>query len=224
MSVIKQYDSDKYNFCKEVESIFNIPEGELRNLHDLRQSLMPREKLNFDNETRTDFHSTFYGVLNSEKGIAIKDIYKRFIENIVAPMFQRSFVYQAFPSFRVHIPNDQAIHKWHHDSDQDHNHPHWEINFQIALTKMWDSNTMWIESVPGLKDFKPIEMQVGDFCIFDGNRCAHGNKENQTGKTRVSMDFRVVPSDQYEESDIKSSATASRKFIIGDYYKSYKWE
>ena len=137
-------------------------------------------------------------------------------------MFGKSFVYQAFPSFRVHIPNDQAIHKWHHDSDEHHNHPDWEINFQVALTKMWDSNAMWLESVPGLGDFKPVEMEVGDYTIFYGNKCAHGNKENKTGKTRVSMDFRVLPYDKYDESSAKNSATAGTKFVIGHYYNLYE--
>ena len=131
-------------------------------------------------------------------------------------------VYQAFPSFRVHIPNDQAIHKWHHDSDENHNHPDWEINFQVALTKMWDSNAMWLESVPGLGDFKPVEMEVGDYTIFYGNKCAHGNKENKTGKTRVSIDFRVLPYDKYDESSAKNSATAGTKFVIGQYYNLYE--
>ena len=222
MSVIKTYDTNKYDFCKEVEEIFGIPSGGLCDIHELRESLMPKHKLNFDNETRTDFHSTFYGALNSENGEPVKDVYKRFIDDIVAPIFDGPFVYQAFPSFRVHIPNDQAVHKWHYDSDENHNHPDWEINFQVALTKMWDSNAMWLESVPGLGDFKPMEMEVGDYCIFYGNKCAHGNKENQTGKTRVSMDFRVLPYDKYDESEAKNSATAGTKFVIGHYYSLYE--
>ena len=48
--------------------------------------------------------------------------------------------------------------------------------------------------------------------------------ENKTGKTRVSMDFRVMPYDKYDESTAKSSATASRKFVLGDYYKLYEWQ
>jgi len=222
MSVKHSYNSKFYNFCGEVEKIFGVPQGELHNLHELRSDLMPKDKLNFDNETRTDFHSVFYSALNSDKGASVKAIYEAFIRTIIAPMFEKSFVYQAFPSFRVHIPNDQAVHKWHHDSDENHNHPEWEINFQVALTKMWDSNAMWLESVPGLGDFKPVEMEVGDYTIFYGNKCAHGNKQNKTGKTRVSMDFRVLPYDKYDELGAKISATAGTKFVIGHYYSLYE--
>tara|TARA_R110000824_G_scaffold97445_3_gene232911 strand:+ start:1937 stop:2608 length:672 start_codon:yes stop_codon:yes gene_type:complete len=221
MSVIKKYDIKEYNLVKEVERIFQVEERSLDNLHSLRADLMPPNELTFENETRTDFHEVFYGVLNSEEGITLKNIYKNFIEDVVSPIFDESFLYQKFPSFRVHIPKDQAVHKWHYDSDEDHNHPSWEINFQIALTKMFDSNTMWLESVPSLGDFSPVEMETGEFCIFYGNKCRHGNKKNLTNKTRVSMDFRILPFSKYDDSEVLESVTANRKFSIGDYYDLY---
>jgi ectoine hydroxylase-related dioxygenase (phytanoyl-CoA dioxygenase family) len=81
---------------------------------------------------------------------------------------------------------------------------------------------MWLESVPGIKDFHPVEMEVGEFCIFNGNKCFHGNKDNDTGKTRVSFDFRVMPYSRYDESKCLESVTINRKFAIGDYYDLYK--
>ena len=101
-------------------------------------------------------------------------------------------------------------------------HPNWEINFQIVVTDAYDSNCMWIESVPGLKDFTPMEMKYGEYSIFDGNRCIHGNKVNKTGKTRVSMDFRVIPFSRYDPAAQVKSATASKYFVVGDYYKFFK--
>ena len=222
MSVVKNYDPKKYDFCKEVEKVFSVNSGDLDQLHILRKELMPEEELNFGNETKTDFHKIFYGNLNSEKGKDIKEVYSRFIGEVIYPIFNRPFLYQKFPSFRVHIPNDKAIHKWHYDSDDDHRHPDWEINFQIALTNMFDSNAMWIESVPGIGDYKPIEMKVGQFAIFNGNKLTHGNKPNITNKTRVSMDFRVLPYDRYDASKSLESVTAKRKFIVGGYYNLYE--
>ena len=222
MSVIKTYDSDKYDFVGEVARIFDVPPEDLHKIHHLRKDLMPESELNFSNETKTLFHSVFYGALNSVDGAPIKEVYYRFIESIIEPIFRRPFLYQSFPSFRVHIPNDQAVHKWHYDSDEDHRHPEWEINFQIALTKMWGSNAMWLESIPDLGDFNPIEMEVGEFCIFNGNKCRHGNKLNKTRQTRVSMDFRVLPYEKYNESECLESVTANRKFVKGDYYKLYE--
>ena len=36
----------------------------------------------FENETRTDFHQTFYGALNSTKGESIKNLYQQFLKKI----------------------------------------------------------------------------------------------------------------------------------------------
>jgi ectoine hydroxylase-related dioxygenase (phytanoyl-CoA dioxygenase family) len=213
-----KYDKNEYNFAAQVAEIFGVEESKLENLHELRPELMPDRALTFETETRTDFHQTFYKHLNSSNGENIKDLYKKFLRDIIRPLFPENFLYQKFPSFRVHIPNDQAVHKWHYDSDEDHRHPDWEINFQIALTKMFESNAMWLESVPNLGDFSPVEMEVGDFCIFYGNKCCHGNKENLTGKTRVSMDFRILPFSKYDKEASLSSVTSNRKFVIGDYY------
>ena len=33
--------------------------------------------------------------------------------------------------------------------------------------------------------------------MFNGGECIHGNKTNNTGKTRVSFDFRILPLENY---------------------------
>ena len=52
------------------------------------------------------------------------------------------------------------------------------------------------------------------------NQCRHGNMDNDTGRTRVSFDFRVIPKSQYNKEFKKSSNDTKMKFTIGDYYKS----
>ena len=76
----------------------------------------------------------------------------------------------------------------------------------------------WVETVPGLKDYKPMEMSPGEFYIFNGNKCTHGNRPNNTDKTRVSFDFRVVPYERYNDGFKNISATKKQKFLIGSYY------
>ena len=124
-------------------------------------------------EASTKFHKKFYSFLNSKKSTQFIDWYHSFIRHDVSPWFNESFLYQKTPSFRIHLPNLQAISKWHYDSDKDHGHPLWEINFHIAVTDIFASNAVWIETVPGLKDYSPIVMESGNYTIFDGNRCPH---------------------------------------------------
>ena len=222
MGFIKyNYDVSKYSFAKLIAEAFEV--DDLTTLHKSRADLMPAEKLDFNTETRTKFHKTFYKRLDSKSGWSeMVDAYECFIREEVALRFEEDFVYQVFPSFRVHIPNDRAIHYWHYDTDTNHKHPDWEINFQIAITDMYDSNCTWVETVPGLKDFRPMEMKYGEYTIFNGNKCTHGNKVNKTGKMRVSFDFRVLPFSKYVSENQVKSATASRRFIVGDYYKLFK--
>lgn len=214
------YDIEKYNFIEEVQKIFGV--DDLSNIHNLRKHMMPDYSLGFNTEVRTDFHDLFYDTLRSEKGSVIRDVYGDFIAGPVASLFDESFVYQSFPSFRIHLPNDQAVHKWHFDSDVDHKHPNWEINFQISITDIFGSNAMWIESVPGLRDFKPVEIKVGQFAVFNGNKCTHGNKPNDTNKTRMSFDFRVIPIRSYSPEYSKISETTGKGFVVGGYYELFK--
>jgi len=221
MVKIIEYDKEIYKFTQEVEKIFNV--SDLSLLHKHRHEMYPDYELGFHNEVKTDYHKEFYSVLNDEaKNHELRKSYDLFIRNVVSPFFQDSFCYQAFPSFRVHLPDKKAVNKWHYDSDDDHRHPEGEINFQIALTNSLDTQAMWIESVPGLGDFFPVNLKANQFVIFNGNKCTHGNKPNETDLTRVSMDFRVLPIDRYDPASNRSSAEKGNKFIVGGYYRLFE--
>jgi len=71
-----------------------------------------------------------------------------------------------------------------------------------------------------MSDFSPMEGVNGDLFMWDGNRCAHFNKHNDTGQTRVSFDFRVLPAKFYNPEYSKTTATTKKKFLIGEYYKT----
>ena len=211
------YDTTVYPFRDYVSSVFDT--GDLEHLHEKRKDLLPEGKLNFENETKTKFHSTFYDRLN-DGWEEIMDLYRSFVWNAVSEhVDEDQFLYQYFPSFRVHLPGDQAIHKWHYDSDDDHRHPDGEINFCIAITEMFDSNTIWLESEPGAKDFYPMEASYGQCTRFNGNKCVHGNKMNETDQARISFDFRVLPMSKYHPEKNTASVTANKKFIDGGYYR-----
>ena len=70
-----------------------------------------------------------------------------------------------------------------------------------------------------------LDLNVGDLVFWNGNTCVHGNKINKTDITRVSLDFRVLPRENYNylidniENKAVSTATMGTKFQIGGYYK-----
>ena len=210
------YDISLYQFKKMIENLYQTKS--LEKLHETHPHYLPKEKLEFSNESQTDFHKYFYNKLNNNWSEFI-NCYEKFIEKEIRPQFSESILYQYLPSFRAQIPNDQAIHKWHHDSDKDHNHPKGEINYCIAITEMKDTTAIWIESEPNKGDFFPMNINVGEYHRFNGNECNHGNKKNISGKMRFSLDFRILPLSRYKANQNKASLTASKKFELGDYYK-----
>ena len=218
--VLKLYDASNYNFNLMVASLFEVED--LTRLHLLDLDLCDAEQLEQSNEAETYFHKTFYSKLRNGWP-EIEKVYEDFVSKEAAPLFDEDFLYQQFPTFRIQVPNQTAVSKWHYDSDEDHKHPDWEINFQIALTEMKGTSATWVETVPGLNDFSPMNVEYGQFCIFNGNKCRHGNKKNETDKTRVSLDFRVLPISRHDKKTNKKSYYG-KKFAEGGYYKRFRKE
>jgi len=211
-----EFDTKKYTFKNLVSDVFHIEK--LEKIHELRKDLLPTESLNLYTESSTKFHDTFYTRLN-DNWTEFYEMYDGFIHNEVTKLFDEPFHYQKWPTFRVHIPNDQAVHTWHSDGDALHKHPKGEVNFFLPLTKCYGTNTVWVESEPWKLDFQPLEGDFGDYWKFDGNQCMHGNKPNKTNLTRVSFDFRVIPLSKYDSSWNSDSPTSHTKFVVGEYYK-----
>tara|TARA_R110000796_G_scaffold249455_1_gene377256 strand:- start:40 stop:696 length:657 start_codon:yes stop_codon:yes gene_type:complete len=214
-----EFDVSKYGFRNLVSDLFHV--DELENIHEIRKDLLPTESLNLYTESSTKFHNIFYSKLN-DNWTSFYDLYDNFIHTEVTKLFSEPFHYQKWPTFRVHIPNDQAIHTFHSDGDPLHKHPPGEINFFLPLTRCYGTNTMWVESEPMKLDFKPIELQYGKYSMFNGNQCMHGNKPNKTSLTRISFDFRVIPLSKYNPSWETLSATSNTKFSLGHYYTHLK--
>jgi hypothetical protein len=80
--------------------------------------------------------------------------------------------------------------KMHHDCD--YHHQPSELNFWLPLSPVFSTNSLWAESAPDKGDFRPFEMTPGEYVRFYGNKCRHMTFPNDTGKTRVSLDFRAV--------------------------------
>lgn len=220
---VRQYDRQKYNFIEVVEDAFNCKE--LNQIHNIHKEMLPNAEVLARpwplNETTTDFHSKFYGALDA-KWDELSEMFDNFVKNEITSVIDEPFIYQKFPSFRIQVPGLKAVTKWHCDSDHNHKHPDGEINFIIAITDMFDNNTVWIESEPKLKDFEPLNVNRGEYVQFNGNKCTHGNKDNDTGLTRISFDFRILPLRLYKPGENNDSATKGNKFEVGGYYKELK--
>jgi ectoine hydroxylase-related dioxygenase (phytanoyl-CoA dioxygenase family) len=216
------------DFDKEIIS-FDSEKYDLEQIHITHKHLLPSSEMLSKkwpyNENSSDFHSTFYQKLN-EPWEEIISLYENFVSDYVAENIGEEFLYQKFPTFRVHLPDMRAVTKWHYDADQDHAHPIGEINFIIPLTDMLETNAVWCESHPHSHDYQPMNIKKGELLKFNGNRRHHGNKPNTTGKTRFSFDFRVLPTrftpaQGLHPETFGNSAIRGQKWEDGGYYKKF---
>jgi ectoine hydroxylase-related dioxygenase (phytanoyl-CoA dioxygenase family) len=216
---IYEFNIEKFNFEFLIKKIFNT-EKDLENFHLLLPENERIEEVNFENDNETWFHKKFYEKLNNSWD-EFDILYHSFVEENIKPIFKPIFkkekiIYQKRPTFRIQLPNNKSVGEFHRDYD--YNHQLGEINFVVALTDMKDTTAIWAESIPGLGDIHPLNVEKGNFLAFNGNMCTHGNKINNSNKTRVSFDFRVISEEFYKSDFDKKSTGKSIPMTIGGYY------
>jgi perosamine synthetase len=227
---VYHYDIEKHPFLAYFQKIFNYEE--LDTIH-LISSEYEKYKDILDtgvlSDKETDLHKIFYKDIKTNN--TFKELYCNFIKDIYAHFFpdEEIYIYQSFPSIRIQF-FDSVVIPPHYDSDSIGNHPIGEKNFLIPITKMFGTNTIYIEKEPRKEDFEAIELEYGNLFMFDGNQCTHFNKMNKENKIRISLDFRIILLKDYIEyiNTNKITITQPRedvrkpiRMIAGSYYQIY---
>ena len=217
---IINFKKEEYKLYQLVEKLFGY---ELNKAHQysVRKYELFKE---LGKDSHTEYHRKFYNKIDSGWEEFVNE-YERFIKEVLLPYLGlEEALYQKYPTFRIHLPDNRAIVVKHHDSDEKHNHPIGEVNFIYALTDMYDSNSIYAEKMPRLGEYENIKLKQGQCLSFNGNLCDHYNDINQTGNTRMSFDFRILPLNYYDPKYDKDSVTKKMKYIDGGYYKRMKTE
>jgi len=204
------YSIEKYPFKDKLQQVFKVEE-----LSTINDSI---EVFKRENDQSTEYHKKYYEWARTEEFAVL---YEAFVVNVVKPLYNESIVYQAIPTFRVAYPNNIAVGEWHKDKwyrDQEWAEDVREDNFYLPFTDAFDTNTIWVESEENKGDYAPINCNYGELVQWDGSNLTHGNKVNETGKARVSIDFRVMKYSNYKPSE-HGSINTKTKFQIGGYYK-----
>jgi ectoine hydroxylase-related dioxygenase (phytanoyl-CoA dioxygenase family) len=205
------YNTHQFPFAFKLQHLFNIED--LSSIND-NVEVFNREK-----DQNTPYHKLYYEWARTEE---FTQIYKQFILEIVRPLYNEDIVYQTIPTFRVAYPNNIAVGEFH--KDKFYRDINWAIdvdedNFYLPFTNAVNTNTIWVESEEDKGDFAPMDCNYGELIQWDGSNLTHGNKINETGKTRISVDFRVMLYSNYKPSEYGSINTKT-KFQIGEYYKT----
>jgi len=205
-----KYDINRYDFVTPIADLMGVIY-----LEDLHEEHMELFKVGAD--SKTSFHRKFYDRYHAGWPEMVI-LYERFISGVMAPLMSPSFLYQKFPTFRVHLRNNLAVGAFHNDAQ--FGHPEGEMNYIIPLTNSDGDASVWVESDIGKGGFQPMALRVGQLVEFNGNKLTHGNRVNTTGKARVSMDFRILPAACYRP-DESVSMTLKTKFKEGEYYSRW---
>ena len=221
------YDPDAHPVLARFRAATRDPGGDptadLSTLHHRFETPHDRARSHLEDKSR------FLGPLArpSRARDAFADAYDALVREVILPAVVQPIpgedraLYAAFPCVRVQQPCDFHTIRVHVDSM--YNHPEGSINCWLPLTRTFGANSLHIESSPGAEDFEPLDMRPGQIAVFDGTACAHYTLANTTERTRVSLDFRVVPGSARDPDAEASSTTlpgGGRRQIynVGGYY------
>jgi hypothetical protein len=191
--IIYEFDPARYNFHTIVQDFLDTPDLAAMT-SDVEVGEGEEDFSIYKQMERSTAYERLYDRLDGPEGARFYDTFERFVRGVVRPQFDEPVLYQKKPTHRIHFRNDVGQSRFHKDTDYGHSAA--EINYSVPQTAAFDTNTIWIESAEDRGDYQPIEMDVGEFARFDGATLRHGAKENDTGRTRVSFDFRVIPVSQ----------------------------
>jgi hypothetical protein len=225
--IIKNIYIEKYNFNKELDKLHTLLDTDKISIEDKK----------FYNDIpifgQTDRNSIFIKdfYMYYDTNPILKNKYMEFVKKNIKPAFgNEHLVIQKTPNLRVHIPNNSNIGKRKSDPndsiiglhyDRELGHPIEELNVIVAITDMYNTNSIYYEPFPNsylqCNHYNNLQLKKNNYWYGNLNQCKHYNKINLTNKTRISLDFRIIPYSKYKKTQNKS-VTFNNKFIIDDYY------
>ena len=229
----------KFNFNNLIRDIYHhkyLFKGELQNLHEIldtfseeaRENLLEIPEIGV-NDRKSVFIKDYYQAIDSDEERKFTRFYRNFIKENIKPLFpdEKQLLYQATPNLRFSLPNSTAIGRRSKSDpspdiiglhkDADFGHAKEEINIILPITEMFDTNSLYYETEIGSQNYENLQLKQNEFFIGYLNQLNHYNCVNNTGKTRMSLDFRIIPFSKYKEGS-HSSVSSHKKLALGDYF------
>ena len=203
------YDTKKYPFREIVSNMLEINNNRLEDLHLLENyGLLSREQ-----DQKTKWHKKYYDKFQTE----FLSTYLKLVKEIKERFEYKEIIYQQIPTFRVQLGDGNvAVGEWHKDKTYEHSAT--EVNFWMPFINTNVLNSIWTESSEDKGDYKPYLVNYGEILVFSGANLYHGNKNNKSNETRVSVDFRLVDPNKFVPNS-KGSINMNTAFDIGGYFE-----
>jgi hypothetical protein len=160
-------------------------------------------------DQKSPWHAAFYSGFE-----AWRDLFAEFVRDVIGPVVGEPFYWQAVPTFRVHLPGNIAVGEFH--TDAQYHHPVGERSFWLPLTPASDTCSVWVEDDDG--ELHAPDVQPGQVVEFSAATRRHGNKVNETGRSRVSFDFRALPVRLLPTVEGLPTEHTKMRFVPGGYY------
>jgi hypothetical protein len=157
------------------------------------------------------YHQKIYQGLDAE----FNQLYARFVEKIVSEDLPHHIAWsvQRIPTFRFQYPKHRGTKEFHRDRDYAHSVD--TLNVVVPLTEMRDTTAIRVEVAPYTDHYVPMTASPGQYILFDGANTKHGTVVNREGYTRVSFDFRLLPT-----SSIPEGTTVTHRVPFHSYYRT----
>jgi hypothetical protein len=221
--ILQEMFSLFFNYREPLDQVHTLLETSILNEQDKEY----HKKLH---EWKKDRESIFVRRFHEyvDKYTRFQDEYHKFICKYIKPLFpnETHLAIQKTPNIRFSVPQNAAIGCDPNDPpeivglhcDRDFGHHTTEQNFIIPITPMFSTNSIFYDPNTNTTDplqFIPLSLQTGQFAQAYFNQIRHCNRINQTDKTRISFDIRIIPFSQYQENITHFQGT---KFELGKYY------
>jgi len=221
--ILQEMFSLFFNYRESLDQIHELLETQLLTQQD-------KEYHKHLHEWKKDRDSIFVRRFHEyvDKYTRFQDEYHQFIREYIKPLFPNEtyLAIQKTPNIRFSLPQNAAIGCDPNDPpeivglhcDRDFGHHPTEQNFIIPITPMFSTNSIFYDPETNTTDplqFIPLSLQTGQFAQAYFNQIRHCNRINQTYKTRISFDIRIIPFSQYQENITQFQGT---KFELGKYY------
>lgn len=175
---IFKFDTNIYQFCEWAKLVLGCHHLEKLNEIKLVHATAPRNRVyQFTKKMKDAFY------LDS----SIRQLFSQFVETEVAPRIDFEPWLKIFPNFRVHEANQEPTSVFHRD--RDYLKERGSLKIWLPFTNVSKGGALWIESEEGKRDFRPYEIEYGEALLFDSLNLEHGCYFNDSGSSRVSVDF-----------------------------------
>jgi len=181
--------------------------------------------LNKNNDQSTYVHKLVYNAFDEDDNF--QKIYERIISHVCKcyRLHGERLLVQAYPSLRVQFPGNLSVFEFH--KDRFYSHPDTEINTFLAITDCIESASLWSQQklfgpFSAFSTYKPLNLVAGTFARLDTATTWHGDIPNLSSDTRISVDFRILRSEN--ELNHKETLSRKRKISVGSYYRYFDTE